>query len=68
MKKIGCSFCGQLMPVERLEVGLTKCKNCTDQTVPLALMNYSHKTCGEVIIINGAENQRQAINAYNRKR
>lgn len=68
MKKIGCSFCGQLMPAERLEVGLTKCKNCTDQTIPLAFQVFPHKTGSDVILVKGKENLRQAFNAHKRQR
>ena len=70
-----CSACGVSIPLERLQA-LPNTQYCTAHSravVPLALMVYSHKTAGELVVVNregpgGAENVRQALNAHRRKR
>lgn len=57
------------MPAERLEIYET-CIGCTNTKPKVALMNYSHKTAGSVVIIDGGnqENIRIARRAFERKR
>ena len=68
MTEIECEKCGRLMPQERLEVGLDKCSCCTNQEIPLVLMEFGHKTGGEPVIIRNKESQRQAWRVYRRER
>lgn len=59
--------CGRPIHPERAEI-IPTCINCTNQEIPLVLMNYEHKTAGAPIIVRNKESQRQAWNAYLRKR
>jgi hypothetical protein len=45
-----CAFCGQVMPEERLELGLTECIKCAPQDRPLGVMEYGHKTAGVLVV------------------
>lgn len=44
--EVGCSKCGKPMPAERLELGLSKCKDCSPKGKPKGIMVYGHKTGG----------------------
>lgn len=70
-----CSTCGIPIPAERLEA-LPHTQHCTAHSravAPLALLVFSHKTAGELVVVhrdgpNGQENVRQALNAHRRAR
>lgn len=81
-KHIECVFCSDIIDPERVEClqdlfpdkPLT-CMNCSTIEKPLVLMNYTHKTAGEIVVVptngDGSRNRefdRIALNAYKRQR
>lgn len=51
----GCARCGRPMPAERLEFGLTRCKECSPQGRPKGVMVYDHKTAGVLCVTDSEE-------------
>ena len=52
---VGCPRCGKPMPMERLVLGLDKCKDCSPKGRPKGIMIYSHKTGGTLSVIEDEE-------------
>jgi hypothetical protein len=67
-----CNDCNTLIPKERLSVvpDTEHCIDCVDNhTKPKrGLMDYSHKTAGEVVFVDGKHNWNRANAVYRRQR
>lgn len=67
-----CNSCDQPIPPARLEAlpSAEYCVECADNHTPIkrGLMDYSHKTAGEVMFIDGRHNWNRADAVYRRKR
>jgi hypothetical protein len=69
-----CEKCGNTIPKERAkflnEFGRPPhCASCSEENKTMTLMEYSHKTAGEIVIVpNDPEAKRKAMNAYRRTR
>jgi hypothetical protein len=67
-----CIHCFQPITAERIDsLGHVKvCVNCSQTPKHFGLMDFSHKTAGTVVIVNGNEKEsiRRMKNAYTRKR
>lgn len=68
-KDIECS-CGNIIPLERYELGYSYCTTCSDKiTVKLeARMVYQHKTAGEIMIFKGTKENIRIANRANERR
>lgn len=52
---VGCTKCGKPMPAERLELGLSKCKECSPQGRPKGVMVYDDKAGGTLRVTDDEE-------------
>jgi hypothetical protein len=66
-----CHYCGHPIDPERLEcLPKTKtCVKCSDVRMPMALMDYGHKTAPSLVIVgDDSEQRRLALRAFRRAR
>ena len=67
-----CSQCFCVIPQARLDAipGCTTCVNCSSTKPYFGLMDFSHKTAGSVVIVDGNDKEsiRRMKMVYERKR